>query len=305
MNTKYFFTTGNKKGVGLEIAIKAFLNSKHTEAKIIMCDRDELIKYTELFKINIDKLNLVHDLADDIDNGVYFYTKGKPVEWFFHAVEYCENNPKTSALVTGPLSKDQFKDPNVKGHTSFFENKYSKLDLFMTFLGEVYGCLLLTDHVPLLKLDTKEINKRLPLAINLLKKVCDDFKLTKPIGVLGLNPHAGESGLIGSEESLIHQKVLSDFDNVQGPLPADGFFSKEDYEKYSFLIANYHDQGLIPFKLLNGFKACQTTLGLPFVRTSVNHGTAENLYLKNMANEESLIYAFETAKKLLKRRRGV
>ena len=226
------------------------------------------------------------------------------MEWFVSAVDYSANNSDTSALVTGPLSKDHFAHPKINGHTSYLKNRFKNDDLFMTFLGSIYHCLLLTDHLPLLKLTEDLIDARLKKALKLLPTLKETLGLKKPIGVLGLNPHAGENGLIGEEESRTHKKRvenLSDIDigNIAGPLSGDGFFSVEDYKKYSLIIANYHDQGLIPFKLIHGFEGCQTTLGLPFVRTSVNHGTATKLYLKNKADESSLIQAFQAAKKLL------
>lgn len=301
MRNRFFFTTGNTKGVGLEIALKAFLHDENTEdIKVILCSEEELFNHSKIYNFDIQKLNYANNLSDPLDEGLYFYTKETPLEWFTSSVDCSFKNPNNSALITGPLSKDHFLDPKIKGHTSYLEHQFKDHDLFMTFLGSIYNCLLLTDHLPLLKLDAEIIRRRLNKALTMLSDLKGVLNLRKPIGVLGLNPHAGEKGLIGEEEIEIHKPLIENFENVEGPLSGDGFFSKEAYEKYSMLIANYHDQGLIPFKLLHGFSGCQTTLGLPFVRTSVNHGTAEELYLKDMANENSLLEAYSTAKKLLK-----
>ena len=302
MNNRYFFTTGNTKGVGLEIALKAFLNSDGTgDVKIILCSEEELNRHSKIYNFNTQNLNHIDSISSDLSNGLYFYTKeSNPLEWFTASVDYSTENPKNSAVVTGPLSKDHFIDSKINGHTSYLENRFKDHDLFMTFLGSIYNCLLLTDHQPLLKINRDVLKKRLEKALVLLTDLRDVLNLQKPIGVLGINPHAGENGLIGKEEQEIHNKVITNFNNVQGPLSGDAFFSKESYEKYSLIIANYHDQGLIPFKLIHGFRACQTTLGLPFVRTSVNHGTAQKFYLKDKADETSLVQAYLTAKKLLR-----
>ena len=303
MSKRFFITTGNTKGVGLEIALKAFLNSKHKDIKIIMCNEEELRLHSKLYHYKLDDLNIIHDITAANKNGLYFYTKGNPFDWFVTSVDHSSNDPENSAVITGPLSKDHFNDKKINGHTSYLENRFKQHDLFMTFLGSIYDCLLLTDHTPLLELSEELISKRLEKALELINSLKDTLEWNKDIGVLGLNPHAGENGLIGSEETRVHKVSIENLDGVVGPLSGDGFFSSKDYEKYSLLVANYHDQGLIPFKLLHGFNGCQTTLGLPFVRTSVNHGTAEDLYLKNKADESSLLHAYQTANKLL--RRGV
>lgn len=298
---RFFITTGNIKGVGLEISLKAFLNSSNEDSIIIMCNEEELKRHSKIYNHKFNDLNIIEDISKPLEPGVFFYTKGTPFDWFASSVDLASNDPLNSAVITGPISKDHFLDDNINGHTSYLESQFKDYDLFMTFLGSVYNCLLLTDHTPLLKLSEDVISKRLNKALKLIDELKDVLELNKKIGVLGLNPHAGENGLIGHEESRVHKKILKDFKYIEGPLSGDGFFSKEEYEKYSLIIANYHDQGLIPFKLLHGFNGCQTTLGLPFVRTSVNHGTAEDLYLKNTASEASLLHAYQTAKKLLRR----
>jgi 4-hydroxythreonine-4-phosphate dehydrogenase len=300
MSFKFFFTTGNLKGVGLEVTLKTLMNRGEIKDKlIVLCDEKELIAHSEYLNFQTDSLNYINDLDEDVEAGLYFYTKGTPLDWFVSSVDYCLQHSSEAAIVTGPLSKDNFLDPKINGHTSYLENRFKDNDLFMTFIGSVYNCLLLTDHLPVSSISPQYIGKRLDKALQLLISLKEVLELKKPIGVLGLNPHAGENGLIGDEEIKFHKKIIPTFKNVHGPLSADGFFSKESYEKYSMIVANYHDQGLIPFKLLHGFGGCQTTLGLPFVRTSVNHGTASELYLKNVADPSSLLKAYETAKKLL------
>jgi 4-hydroxythreonine-4-phosphate dehydrogenase len=124
--------------------------------------------------------------------------------------------------------------------------------------------------------------------------------------VLGLNPHAGEDGLLGMEEKQVISPVISDFKNrgqlIYGPFPADGFFGTLAYQKFDAVLAMYHDQGLIPFKLIAFEKGVNYTAGLPFVRTSPDHGTAYNIAGKNKASEESLREAIYLACDIVRNR---
>ena len=306
---QFLITTGNKKGIGLEISFKAFIKNTDKTTIVIFCDEAELKNYCLQTSNDFAKLNIINSLSQDLNSSTYFYLKDRsnPYDWFKTAVDYASRNSKHSAVVTGPMSKDQFESSSINGHTSYLKNNFKDTELFMTFLGDIYNCVLLTDHTPLSKVTDSILQDRLTKALDLLPSFKDIFSFKKPIGVLGFNPHAGENGKIGLTEEHVHKKVLKmytdkiGYDQIFGPLPADSFFSKDSYEKYSFLIANYHDQGLIPFKLLHGFNGCQTTLGLPFVRTSVNHGTGEDLYNKNCATTTSILEAYSTAKILLNR----
>ena len=138
-----------------------------------------------------------------------------------------------------------------------------------------------------------------------LRKVLDKKQMSRPIAILGLNPHAGEQGLIGSVENRIHAKVLETAAeeklNVDGPLVPDAAFFPKNWSKYSVFVANYHDQGLIPFKMTHGQESgVQVTMGLPFVRTSVDHGTAKDIFGKNKADPRSMLQALEWAIRLKK-----
>jgi|GEM_PF-2381808 len=315
---KILVTTGNKKGIGLEISYKAFIGNTDKNAIVIFCDEAELKNYCLKTSNDFSKLNIINTLTQDLEAQTYFYIKkeSNPFDWFKTAVDYASDHSTHAAVVTGPMSKDQFESSSINGHTSYLKANFKEADLFMTFLGDIYNCLLLTDHTPLSKVTDTILRDRLVKALNMLPLFNDIFSFKKPIGVLGFNPHAGENGKIGLTEEHVHKKILNEYSHkkllenhantegrghILGPLPADSFFSKESYEKYSLLIANYHDQGLIPFKLLHGFNGCQTTLGLPFVRTSVNHGTGLDLYNKNCATTTSILEAYAAAKTLLHR----
>jgi len=135
-----------------------------------------------------------------------------------------------------------------------------------------------------------------------------DFGISKPkIAVLGLNPHAGEDGLLGTQEEEIIKPVLLDYRKKGklffGPFPSDGFFGSKEYKKYDAILAMYHDQGLIPFKSISFGSGINFTAGLPVVRTSPDHGTAYSIAGKNEASADSMYAALMTALDIVKNRR--
>ncbi|MEZ0130402.1 PdxA family protein, partial [Flavobacterium sp. LBUM151] len=152
---------------------------------------------------------------------------------------------------------------------------------------------LLTDHVPLSEVSSHLTEELITRKIETVKKsLIQDFSIVKPkIAVLGLNPHAGDGGVIGKEDDLVLKPTLKKiFDSgtmVFGPFPADGFFGSGQYEKYDAIVATYHDQGLIPFKTLSFGKGVNYTAGLNRVRTSPDHGTAYDIAGKDMADYNS------------------
>jgi 4-hydroxythreonine-4-phosphate dehydrogenase len=136
-----------------------------------------------------------------------------------------------------------------------------------------------------------------------------DFGILKPkVAVLGLNPHAGEEGLLGSEENDIIIPVINSYKDkghlIFGPYPADGFFGMGHFKKFDGVMAMYHDQGLVPFKTLSFGSGVNFTAGLPTVRTSPDHGTAYDIAGKNMAREDSMLQAIFLAADIIKKRRG-
>ncbi len=299
MTKTYLITPGELNGIGLEISLKALKNLN--EGKIL---KDSYIIFLkeDLLKEHLKKIPLPFKLEKltkpqaKLPAGVYYINApAEPVDWFKEACDFCSKNSDSCALITGPLVKASFNDPLILGHTEYLRSQFKTSDLFMTFFGEHYNCLLLNDHIPLKETSKNVSTEKIISALNILKKV---FKKPK-LALLGLNPHAGEGGLIGNEECEIHQKICNQFSDISGPLSPDGFFTLEAYKKYDFLIANYHDQGLIPFKLINGFNASQASLGLPFIRTSVNHGTSNDLFMKFTANPDSMVHAIQLAQHLL------
>jgi 4-hydroxythreonine-4-phosphate dehydrogenase len=179
----------------------------------------------------------------------------------------------------------------------------------MSFWGDKFNLVLATSHIPLRdmasQLTPPTIENCIQVAL-MSRRLLPARKKILPVGVLGLNPHAGENGLIGTEERdmlcPLIRKLRNSGVEIEGPLVPDAAFLPKNLKRYSFYVALYHDQGLIPFKLLNGSRGAQVSLGLPFVRTSVDHGTAKDIFGLNKADPSSMKFAIELALKLSLRR---
>lgn len=216
---------------------------------------------------------------------------------------------KIHALVTAPLNKAfiQSEEFQFPGHTEYLAERAGQGRALMFMCSDSMRVGLLTAHVPLqdvARFITKERIKE--FCTRMMQSLQKDFGISKPrIAVLGLNPHAGEKGLLGKEEEEIIipaiQELRAQGDLLQGPFPADGFFAAGLYKQFDGVLAMYHDQGLIPFKLLAFENGVNYTAGLPFIRTSPDHGTAYDLANKGGADPSSfrsaLFLAIELAKK--------
>lgn len=199
------------------------------------------------------------------------------------------------ALVTAPIDKHSVHSEEFpfKGHTEFLTTYFGATESLMLLVGDSLRVGLVTEHVPvrdIASLITKErVEAKFKMLEQSLKK---DFGVAKPkIAILGLNPHAGDGGLLGTEEEQVLKPLINELKNkgklVSGPFPADGFFASGQYKKFDAILAMYHDQGLIPFKSLAFENGVNFTAGLPVVRTSPDHGTAYAIAGKNQADEGS------------------
>ncbi len=218
---------------------------------------------------------------------------------------------KLDALITGPINKHNIQSETFKfpGHTEYLAEAFGVSDNLMFMVGETLRVGVVTGHVPLAKVrqnvTRNAIHQKLHLMMQSLKV---DFGIEKPsIAVLGLNPHAGENGLLGTEEQETITPVIEDWrkkgELVYGPFPADGFFGTRGYRKYDAVLAMYHDQGLIPFKAIAFEEGVNFTAGLPMVRTSPDHGTAYDIAGKNLADETSMTQAIYLACDVARRRK--
>ena len=226
-----------------------------------------------------------------------------PGHWVEEAGRLCCAR-RLSGLVTGPMRKKTWdkSHPGITGHTALLKKISKTKNVFMCFLGSRFHVALLTDHTPFKKIRLKK--RELKALIQ--KALClRDFLLKdpRPVGVLGLNPHAGENGLLGFEEERILKPLLLEFSRKEaaGPLPPDSAFLKKNLLQYSLFIALYHDQGLIPFKTAHNFKGAALSIGLPFIRAGVDHGTGFDLQPMEAAQPDSLISAFNLAVRLIRK----
>lgn len=312
-NWKVAITTGDSDGIGSEVTSKALhklspkkpiqffiWRSKSRPLADVLRLRRSAFSYQkvscwqEALKVP-SKYNLI-DIASNIS----------PVQWVEQSILAAEKG-FLDALVTAPLSKGLIQQSGFsdKGHTDILRRVSGKQDLFMSFVGSQFAIVLLTDHIAVCdvpqKLSIQRISKGLFCADDLQKAF---FKKPKPIGLLGLNPHAGEGGVIGNEEQKLFLPAMQ---AVQDKIPIDGLlvpdvaFQEQNRKKHNIFVASYHDQGLIPFKSLHkSYTGVQVTWGLSFVRTSVDHGTAKDIFGKNKANPQSMIHAIQVALQLLR-----
>jgi 4-hydroxythreonine-4-phosphate dehydrogenase len=219
---------------------------------------------------------------------------------------------KLDGLVTAPINKDniQAEDFNFPGHTEFLTSYFDAPESLMLLVSGDVRVATVTGHMPLkdvpAKLTPELLMRKLTILLESLRK---DFGILKPrIAVLGLNPHAGEDGLLGNEENEIIRPAIMQMKErghlVFGPFPADGFFGVQQYKQVDAVLAMYHDQGLIPFKTLAFESGVNYTAGLPIVRTSPDHGTAYNIAAKHIANETSFREALFLACDIIKMRQA-
>lgn len=219
-------------------------------------------------------------------------------------------NGYIDALITAPINKDniQSEEFNFPGHTEFLAQKFDTKDYAMLMVSESLKIGVVTTHIPISKV-AESLNKETILSkIRIIaKSLQQDFAITKPrIAVFGLNPHAGDNGLIGSEdkEIILPAVIQAKKEGIMalGPYPADGFFGSEDYRKFDAILAMYHDQGLIPFKLASFERGVNYTAGLPAIRTSPAHGTAYAIAGEGKASPESFRQALYLAIDIYKNR---
>ena len=291
-----YVSQGHERGVGLEIFLKSFLClSKNSQKNfILVVCKNDLKENFNIFNFNFS-FN---------DKGVLF--EGSQLNCSFldelsipHStlsLDYIlKNISKEDVLLTLPTSKDQLIDENgnnLNGHTEYFRHFYKNKNIPMTFISPDMNVLLLTDHIDINDISS-DITK--DLTIEKTETVLSNFPRSIDTVIFsGLNPHAGEGGLISSDDNVISESIevlKSKYPKIHfsGPFPADTIHF-QGFTKNKLFIYASHDQGLGPFKLVNGLTGINVTFGLPFLRVSVDHGTAFNLYGKNCASYQGMLY---------------
>jgi 4-hydroxythreonine-4-phosphate dehydrogenase len=212
-------------------------------------------------------------------------------------------------LVTAPINKDEMVKMGFKhaGHTGYFEEKFNKKGL-MFLVTDGLKVAVSTHHIPISQVAENISKEKIKKQIKALNQtLIEDFSISKPkIAVLGLNPHSGDGGVIGNEEIEIISPAIKELSDqgimAFGPFPADSFFQPSKYQSFDAVLAMYHDQGLAPFKTLAYEEGVNYTAGLPFIRTSPDHGVAYDIAGKNIADEQSFMEAIFMAIKIFKNR---
>jgi 4-hydroxythreonine-4-phosphate dehydrogenase len=220
------------------------------------------------------------------------------------AVELASQN-EVQAIVTAPISKESLKMAGYgwPGHTEMLAELTHTKDFAMMFVSEKLKVILCTIHIPLKEVPERVDEKIILRTIRLAEEGLEMLGIKKPrIAVAGMNPHAGESGIMGNEESgaIIPavKKAQKEGMNVTGPFPPDVVFYKAYNNEFDIIVCMYHDQGLIPFKMLAFDTGVNVTVGLPVIRTSPDHGTGFDIAWKNKADPSSMIEAIKLAAKM-------
>lgn len=318
---------GDLNGIGTELIIKTFSDHRILElcTPIIFASNKVINFYRKAIpevnfsyqnikdftRIHHKQINLFNCWEEEvaINPGQLTETGGKyAVKSLVTAVRALKEN-RINGLVTAPLHKKntQSAEFNFTGHTPFLQNVFGANDVVMLMTSENLKVGLVTEHLPLSEV-TKFITREAIISkLNILHQtLIKDYGIDKPkIAVLGLNPHAGDEGLIGKEEEEIIKPAIKDAKHnmiVMGPFSADAFFARRHYLKFDAVLAMYHDQGLIPFKTLSIGEGVNYTAGLPAIRTSPDHGTAFDIAGKNIADHSSFLSALYECIDIIQRR---
>lgn len=328
MPIRIAISMGDYNGIGPEIILKTLQRIDFEEiTPIIFGHASVLNHYAKLLgldywplhlasspqRIKERSLNVVNCVENSfiVEPGVFSRHAGESaMQAVEKGITWCMEN-HTHALVTAPISKEAINKAGyqVPGHTEFLADKTGTDDYMMLLVHDQLRVGLTTIHIPVSEIINQISTKRILKHIRGMHRTLhDDFNIDAPrIAVLGLNPHAGDGGIIGSEEiDLITPAILKAEDeqiHARGPFPADGFFGNQTYKQFDGVLAMYHDQGLVPFKTLSFGGGVNVTTGLPIVRTSPDHGTAFDIAGQNKANPSSFFEALSLAVTLSKNRR--
>ncbi|ELR68221.1 4-hydroxythreonine-4-phosphate dehydrogenase [Fulvivirga imtechensis AK7] len=325
---KIGITIGDVNGIGPEVIIKALRDNRilnfitpviYGSTKTLSYYRKALhledFNYSQAKdagQFHSKKINVVNcwDEMVEINAGAITPEAGRAS---FNALEKATEDLKAGlidAIVTAPINKHNIQSDKFKfaGHTEYFTQKFDAKDSLMFLTSENLRIGVATGHIPVKDISGNITKELLTRKLDIMEQsLVRDFGIKKPkIAVLGLNPHAGEEGLLGKEDKEIILPVVKEFKHrgslIFGPFPADGFFGKGDFRKFDGILAMYHDQGLIPFKTLAFESGVNFTAGLPAIRTSPDHGTAYDIAGKDEASATSMREAIYLARDIYKNR---
>jgi 4-hydroxythreonine-4-phosphate dehydrogenase len=320
-------TCGDLNGIGIELIIKAFSDLRVMELctpvifasnKIINFYRKSIPEVNfnyqstkELNRLSNKQINVFNCWEEEVtitpgqlnDTGGSYAIKSLQA-----AVEALKQN-QIQGLVTAPIHKKNIQSAgfNFTGHTPFLKSFFSATDVAMMLCSGDFRVALVTEHIPVKEVAQYITRETILSKLNIIhQSLVKDFNIEKPkIAVLGLNPHAGDEGLIGREEEDIIKPAIKEAKHsmiVTGPYSADAFFARGYHQRFDAVLTMYHDQGLIPFKTLAVGEGVNFTAGLPVVRTSPDHGTAFDIAGKNRADASSFLAATFECIDIIRRR---
>lgn len=303
---------GDVNGIGLEVIIKTFMDNRMLDfctpivygstklannyRKTMEATDFAFNRIATIEEANLKKVNMLSCWNEEVDLNLGQSTTNGGKYAFLSLNAACKDlfDNKIDALVTAPINKENIQSENFNfpGHTEYLTDKFEGESL-MLLTSENLKVGIATNHIPVANIANSLTSESIFNKIKLLNKsLIQDFSISSPkIAVLGLNPHAGDNGLIGKEEYQIIIPAINNAKsigiNAFGPYPADGFFGAGSYKKFDAVLAMYHDQGLIPFKTLSFGEGVNFTAGLNIVRTSPDHGVAYEIAGQNKASENS------------------
>ncbi len=325
---KIGFTIGDVNGIGIEVLLKALSDNRILKLctpiiygsnrlisffkKMLEIDSFSYSSIHSPYEAGNKQVNIINCIVEEIkiEPGYQTVEGGHAALTSLEAATNDLIENKIDAMVTGPISKKNMQQEGFgfPGHTEYLNFKAGNKQSVMMLMHEALKVCLVTNHIPVKDI---EASITTDLIINKLKIIhntlLQDFAFTKPkIAVLGLNPHTGDGGLLGNEEST---KILPAIEAAQkeniiaiGPFSADGLFGSGNFHQFDAILAMYHDQGLVPFKTLSFGNGVNLTAGLRFIRTSPDHGTAFSIAGKNLANPSSMLQAIFSAIDIVRNR---
>jgi 4-phospho-D-threonate 3-dehydrogenase / 4-phospho-D-erythronate 3-dehydrogenase len=316
-------TMGDAAGIGPEIIIKAFQNSEvqnivrpivigdarimNWASKFLKNEKVEInavknVSEAKFIKGTIDVLDLENLDPSKVKLGQICPACGKAAVQYLEKAIKLAMNGDVAAISTAPINKEAMHKAGYKfdGHTEILAKLTKTKNYAMMFVSDAFWVMLVTTHLPLSKVSKQIKKKKVLQTIKLANEVLYEVRGKKPkIGVAGLNPHAGEGGIFGKEEKKAIKPAVDEACrmgiNAKGPISPDGIFYLANVGMFDIVVAMYHDQGLIPLKLLSFNRSVNVTVGLPIIRTSVDHGTGFDIAGKGWANPTSLVEAIKVA----------
>jgi len=325
---KVGITIGDINGIGVEVILKALMDNRvlqdfipiiYGSSKVVNFHRKAL----DMEDLRINSVNKSEEAKSKKINIVQAWEEESKIElgkstvtggnFALKSLEMATNDlaaNKIDVLVTAPINKHNIQQEkfNFPGHTEYLAKLANVDEALMMMVSQDLRVALATVHTPIKDVSKQITTEKLLLKIEQLNNsLVRDFGIRRPkIAVLGLNPHAGENGLLGNEEketiSPAIRKANANDLLVYGPYPSDGFFGSSNFKNFDGILAMYHDQGLAPFKALSFDEGVNYTAGLPIVRTSPDHGTGYEIAGKGQASELSMRNALYLAKEIFEQR---